>query len=289
MPERLLHGKNILLTGASRGLGRAIAQTLWQNGANLMLIARSDDALQSLCDELMTNAEAEQRAYLFAADLAKSDAVPNILQVARCVWDRIDVLINNAATLGPIGKAWENDWDAWQMALRVDLLAPIELCRACVLWMLEKRRGKIINLSGGGATSPRPNFSAYATAKAAVVRFSETLADEVRAANIQVNCIAPGAMNTEMTEAVLRAGAEQAGEKEYAQAQQQIAGGASPQRAAELCVWLASPASDGITGKLISAVWDPWDELSEHIAELQDSDIYTLRRVVPSDRGKDWK
>ena len=121
------------------------------------------------------------------------------------------------------------------------------------------------------------------------MRFCEVLADEVRPYNIQVNCMAPGAMSTAILDEILQAGAERAGEKEYAGAlkiRQQ--GGVLPERAAELAVFLASPAADMVTGKLISAVWDPWKEFPEHQNELQKSDIYTLRRIIPSDRGQTW-
>jgi NAD(P)-dependent dehydrogenase (short-subunit alcohol dehydrogenase family) len=155
--------------------------------------------------------------------------------------------------------------------------------------MQEGGQGKIINLSGGGAAGLRPRFSAYATAKAGLVRFSEILAREVSDLNVQVNCIAPGMLNTDMLQAIVAAGPEKTGVEEYTQAVQQVEQGeALPQRAAELCVFLASAASGGITGKLISAVWDPWEQLPEHLDDLRDSDIYTLRRIVPHERGKNW-
>jgi NAD(P)-dependent dehydrogenase (short-subunit alcohol dehydrogenase family) len=154
--------------------------------------------------------------------------------------------------------------------------------------MIPQRAGSIINLSGGGATSPRPNFSAYATAKAGLVRFSETLARELAEFHIRVNAVAPGAMNTAMQRAVLDAGAARAGEKEYQLALEQGRdGGAPPERAAELCLFLASPDAAGISGRLISAVWDDWPALGGR-PELAASDIYTLRRIVPEDRGMQW-
>jgi 3-oxoacyl-[acyl-carrier protein] reductase len=215
--------------------------------------------------------------------------VTAIVHEARRLWEGLDVLVNNAATLGPIGKVWENDWQEWQTTIRVNLLAPIELCRACLPWMQKCGQGKIINLSGGGATGPRPHFSAYATAKAGLVRFSEILAHEVDDLNVQVNCVAPGMLNTDMLQAIVAAGPEKTGLEEYAQAIQQVEkGGTLPQRAADLCVFLASAASAGITGKLISAVWDPWEQLPKYLDDLRDSDIYTLRRIVPHERGKNW-
>ncbi|CBE67995.1 Short-chain alcohol dehydrogenase [Candidatus Methylomirabilis oxygeniifera] len=284
-----LAGKAAVITGASRGLGADIARALWRNRSNLLLVARSQDGLIKLREELIADAEDGQELHIVVADLMAADAVPAIIREARQVWDRIDVLINNAAILGPIGRVWENDWQEWQTTVRVNLLSSIELCRACIPWMAERKYGKIINLSGGGATGPRPNFSAYATAKAGLIRFSETLAMEVRDLNIDVNCVAPGMMNTAMTRAVLNAGPEKAGATEYTQATSKSES-ARPDthRAADLCVFLASTASDGITGKLISAVWDPWETLPDHIEDLKDADIYTLRRIVPKDRGQDW-
>ncbi|HEY5865846.1 MAG TPA: SDR family oxidoreductase, partial [Candidatus Tectomicrobia bacterium] len=259
-----MRGKHALITGASRGLGAHLARAMWHAGASLLLVARSAAALRQVQDELRADARCEQQVHVVVADLGTPDAVPTIVGEARRVWESLDVLVNNAGMLTPIGKVWDNDWHEWEMTIRVNLLAPVELCRACVPWMSARRQGKIINISGGGATRPRPHFSAYATAKAGLVRFSETLAHEVRDRQVQVNCVAPGAMNTEMLQAVLRAGPEHVGALEYAEALKQAeTGGALPQRAAELCVFLASAASDGITGTLLSAVWDPWESLPE--------------------------
>jgi NAD(P)-dependent dehydrogenase (short-subunit alcohol dehydrogenase family) len=286
---KALVGKNVIITGASRGLGSHLARAMWHQGASLLLVARSAEALFELHAALMASAENGQQVHVVRADLRTGDAVPTIIGEARRVWDKLDVLINNAAVLGPIGKIWENDWDEWQATMRVNLLAVVELSRACLPWMFVRRQGRIINLSGGGATRPRPHFSAYATAKAGLVRFSETLAHEVRDMNVQVNCVAPGRMYTDMLQAVLHAGAEAAGESEYAQAVIQAESQeVFPQRAIDLCVFLASEAADGITGKLLSAVWDPWETLPEHLGDVHDSDIYTLRRIVPGERGKDW-
>ena len=290
MTEKNLTGKNILITGASRGLGSCIARTLRQKGANLLLTAATKEKLAQLNSELSAGLPAGQKTHVVVADLKMPDAASIILAEARKLWDRLDVLVNNAAILGPIGKSWENDWAHWQETLRINLLAPIQLCRACLPWMIEKGRGKIINLSGGGATGSRPNFSAYATAKTGLVRFSEILAHEVYSMNIQVNCVAPGALNTDMTQNILSAGPAKAGEAEYQQAvRQKQNGGTSPQRAADLCAFLASPAGDAITGKLISAVWDSWEKFPNHLEDLKKSDIYTLRRIVPKDRDKNWE
>jgi 3-oxoacyl-[acyl-carrier protein] reductase len=151
------------------------------------------------------------------------------------------------------------------------------------------RYGKLIQLSGGGATAPLPFVSAYAASKAGIVRFMETLAEEVKADGIDVNSIAPGALNTRLLDEILEAGAEKVGRAFYERSLAQKSSGGTPlERGAELAVYLASSDSDGITGKLISAVWDPWEHFTDHMEDLRKTDIYTLRRIVPKDRGQAW-
>jgi NAD(P)-dependent dehydrogenase (short-subunit alcohol dehydrogenase family) len=283
-----LTGKNAIVTGASRGLGGWIARALWERGANLILIARSPEALLKIREGLGATAKQRQEVRTLSIDLHRPDSVPFIQTQAREWWERLDILVNNAGILGPVGPVLKSKIEDWQATLRINLLVPVELCRASVAWMIEHGGGKIINVSGGGATSARPNFSAYAAAKAALVRFSETLAHEVRSFNVEVNCLAPGVLKTDMLEVVVQAGPERAGQKEYLQAIQADSGDASLERAANLCAFLASAVSDGITGKLISAVWDPWADLPQHLEDLKESDIYTLRRIIPHDRGKEW-
>lgn len=280
-----MQGFRALITGASRGLGRAIALEFWTSGASLALVARDAASLDRLAAELPPRET--QQAIVIPADLSDPAAPAAIFHRLRETWDHLDALVNNAAIAGPIGPAWENDWPAWQQTIHVDLLAPVALCRLAVPLM--RPGSAIVNLSGGGATGPRPNFSAYGTAKAALVRFTETLAVEAAPLGIRANAIAPGVMATEMLEAVVHAGAENAGEDYQRALDVKRSGGQPPEKAAALAWYLASPASEGITGRLISAVWDPWMQLADHSTELQGSDIYTLRRIVPEDRGKQWK
>lgn len=282
-----LGNHNCLITGASRGFGAQLARSFWEAGASLMLIARSQDDLGKVGRSLPKRAG--QNIILFTADLCQPSAPEKIMAEARKHFKKLDVLVNNAGIHEPIGAAWLNDWQEWQKSLQVNLLAPIALCRLCVPWMKEHNHGKIINLSGGGGTGPRPNVSAYATAKAGLIRFSETLAEEVREFCIDINCISPGPMFTKMLETVVAAGIESAGEEEYNRVLKvRDQGGADPLQAAALCVYLASSASNGITGKIISAVWDPWKSFSDHFDDLRNSDVYTLRRIVPKDRGMGW-
>ncbi|MGH7993475.1 MAG: SDR family oxidoreductase, partial [Limisphaerales bacterium] len=155
------------------------------------------------------------------------------------------------------------------------------LCRA-------QPRAKIICLSGGGSTGPRPNFAAYGVAKAGVVRLVETLAAEWEKTPLDINAVAPGAIFTRMTEQILARGEKFAGKSEFESAGKLPRdNSAKLEKVLGLVEFLLSGKSDGISGRLISAQWDPWEKLPEFKSDLT-GDIYTLRRIVPKDRGKDW-
>jgi NAD(P)-dependent dehydrogenase (short-subunit alcohol dehydrogenase family) len=283
----MLFKKNTLITGASRGLGAELATALWEAGANLLLVSRYETSLTSLINKL--GKRDGQIAVFIARDLSNPASISDIFDFAKVHFPTLDLLINNAAIQGPIGPLWKIDWEAWEKTIQVDLLSPIALCRIVAPWMIEQGGGCIINLSGGGATGPRANFTAYATAKAGLVRFSETLAEELCPHGVCVNCIAPGAMNTVMLDEVINSGQDVAGAKEYGLALKvRRDGGASMKRVVDLCLFLASDTAQAITGKLISAVWDDWKAFPDHIKELEASDVYTLRRIVAKDRGFSW-
>jgi NAD(P)-dependent dehydrogenase (short-subunit alcohol dehydrogenase family) len=285
-----LSKKTCLVTGASRGLGAALVRRFWSEGASLVLAVRTPASVAALVTELESRASDAQTLVVVALDLLDPDSVRSLVSRTRARGvERIDVLVNSAAVLGPIGGAAENPPDEWASAVTADLISPALICGAIVPWMAGFGGGRIINLSGGGATGPRPGFSAYAAAKAGLVRFSETLAEEVRALGITVNCVAPGVMATNMLAVVEQAGADVAGSKEYAAAKKALEGGdKSLEPGVELITFLASPRSDGITGKLISAVWDNWRDFPNHLGELASSDVLTLRRLAGRDRGLPW-
>ncbi len=280
-----LSGKRCVISGASRGLGAAIAGAMWAEGASLLLLARSASALSDVAASLPR--AAGQTVSCFPVDISAAASARAVTEEAVRVMGGIDVLVNNAAVHGPVGEFRTSPAEEWERVLLVNFIAPTRLVRECLPLM--GRGSKIIFLSGGGSTGPRPNFSAYGAAKTAIVRFAETLAEELRSADIGANCIAPGAMPTELLKEVLSAGPAKAGQREYDLAVKAMAGGnAVIDKASRLAVYLASSESDGVTGKLISAVWDPWPFDSERKADIVSSDIYTLRRIVPQERGKKW-
>jgi len=284
-----LRGRAALITGASQGLGREIAAAYLRAGASVAICARDATALDQARSELAALAGPAQQVVALVCDVSRPEQVARVVDEAIATFPQLDILVNNAGVYGPKGPVEDTDWDAWVQAIAINLFGSVLLCRAIVPHLKRRGRGKIIQLSGGGATAPMPRVSAYAASKAAVVRFAETLAVELAAHQIDVNCVAPGALNTRMLDEILAAGPGTVGETFYQRlVAQKQSGGASLDTAAALAVFLAGPDSDGITGRLISAVWDPWRDLPAHRDELVGSDIYTLRRIIPADRGKTW-
>jgi NAD(P)-dependent dehydrogenase (short-subunit alcohol dehydrogenase family) len=275
-----------LITGGSKGLGAHLVRRFWLDGYSLVVVARNHIDLHSTLGEL-PNCN-DQSAVPLVCDMADAAKVATLMESIKATIPHLDVLVNNAAIQGPIGPLAENDLPAWHRTLQVNLLAPVALCQGVIPLMKRPSGASIINLSGGGATGPRANFSAYAAAKAGLVRFSETIAEELKGDRIRVNCIAPGAMKTAMLKEVL-AKSVAAGSGEASLASEVFAkGGASMDRVADLALFLASDASKGISGKLISAVWDNWEKWPNHLDELSQSDVYTLRRIAGRDRGFVW-
>jgi NAD(P)-dependent dehydrogenase (short-subunit alcohol dehydrogenase family) len=288
MSNEVLRDRFAVITGASRGFGQTLARAFAHAGATLLLSARSQTDLlatrSAILDELP-----DCRIELFAADVSEQRDVQGLAQSAAAAFGRVDVLVCNAGMYGPKGPVESVDWKSWAQTLSVNLYGPVLCVRAFANLLKRSSRGKVILLSGGGATKGLPFLSAYAASKAAVVRFGETLAEEWQDDGIDVNMLAPGAMNTGMLDEILEAGPANVGQAYYAASlKQKESGGASMERAAALAIFLASAESDGITGKLISSVWDPWEGLASHKVDLRSSDVYTLRRIVPKDRGLDW-
>jgi NAD(P)-dependent dehydrogenase (short-subunit alcohol dehydrogenase family) len=286
---QVLQHRCALITGASRGLGFAIARHYLEAGASLMICARDEEVLEQSASELKQWAGPGQSVAARRADVSNPKDVAQLVERAYREFGRLDILVNNAGIAGPSGTLESIDWDAWTRTLGINLLGSVLLCRAVLPHFKQARRGKIIQLSGGGATNPLPNLSAYAASKAAVVRFVETLAEETRGDRIDVNALAPGSLDTRMLDEFIAAGPDRIG-REFHERSVKLKrdGGVPLAKGAELAVFLGSSLSDGITGKLLSAVWDPWETLPQHREDLNATDVYTLRRILPADRSLTW-
>ncbi|MDB6107884.1 MAG: family oxidoreductase [Gammaproteobacteria bacterium] len=286
---RILEKRCAIVTGASLGLGFAIAQKYVEAGADVLICARSADSLEAAHSRLRELARPGQSVLSQCADVSNPRDVAALVERALVQFGQLHVLVNNAGIAGPAGAAEDADWHEWLRTLEVNLLGAVLLCRAVLPHFKRAAYGKIIQLSGGGATNPLPMLSAYAASKAAVVRFMETLAEETRPHHIDVNSIAPGALNTRLLDQFIAAGPDRIGAAFHARSLlQKEQGGVPLDRGAELAAFLGSAGSDGITGKLLSAVWDPWTALPEYLEDLRRTDVYTLRRIVPGDRDLSW-
>jgi NAD(P)-dependent dehydrogenase (short-subunit alcohol dehydrogenase family) len=286
---RPLEGRTALITGANQGLGLAIAHAYVAAGASVFMCARDSGLLETARAAVEAVATDAQVIRAQAADVSRQDDVEALRRAVFEAFPTLHILVNNAGVYGPMGLSEDVDWDDWVRAIEINLFGSVMVCRALLPHFKAQRYGKIIQLSGGGATNPLPRLSAYAASKAAVVRFAESLALEVKEDGIDVNAIAPGALNTRMMDELIAAGPAAVGDA-FFERMKRIAdeGGTPLETGAALTVFLASAASDGMTGKLLSAVWDPWAELPAHRGDLDTTDVYTLRRVTPADRGLTW-
>jgi NAD(P)-dependent dehydrogenase (short-subunit alcohol dehydrogenase family) len=278
MSQKLLRGKLALITGGSGGIGRVLASHFVAHGASVCILGTDPAKISSALKEL--NASSPERVAGMRCDVSDRRSVERTVRMAARKLGGLDILVNCAGIQRPIGKFAEVDLSAWEHNLQVNLLGSVYCCRAVIPVFKERGGGMIVNFSGGGATSSRANFSAYAVSKAAVVRFTEVLAEELHGTNIRVNAIAPGAINTGMLEEILAAGTR-AGKKELTEARKRSAkGGASADLAAELVVFLVSGRSRGLSGKLISAPWDPWKTWDKAaIQRIMSTSLYNLRRI----------
>lgn len=279
-----LKGKSAILTGAGRGIGEATALAFAREGARLVIASRTEGELTQVSRAI---AQMGGEAVAVVANVTDPTDVANLTKAAMDSHGGIDILVNAAGVYGPIGAMWEVDPDEWLQALHINLYGTFLCCRAVLPYMVEKRSGSIINYSGGGATAPLARFSAYGISKAAVVRLTETLAEEVKQYDIRVNAIAPGAVDTRLQDQVLAAG-ERAGRllKQIRELRETGKGGVPRELPAELAVFLASAGSSPLTGKLISAPhdgWQTWD--GDRIEEVASLPWFTLRRIDPFTLG----
>ena len=288
MSQPLL-GRNAVITGANRGLGLAIAEAYLASGANVLLCARDEALLEEVRRTLASMAASDQIVEAVGADVSNPTDVSRVAAKALQVFPQVHVLVNNAGIYGPLGPSEEVDWAAWMRAMEINVYGSVLPCRAFASAFQTARYGKIVQLSGGGATNPLPRISAYAASKAAIVRFAESLALEVSPYNIDVNAIAPGALNTRMLEEVMsrRPGCSRARVSRPNGQDQRTRGHATgtwsrPGRVSRIVGERRRdrPAPERCLGSVGTA--------RRHRNDLERSDVYTLRRIVPKDRGFDW-
>jgi len=265
--------KSVLITGAGRGIGKRLALGFAQAGARLGLLARSQAELDMAKLEIE---QAKGNALRIRADVRDLEQVMAAVDRMRVVFGGVDALICAAGIQGPIGPLLSSTPRAWNETIEINLLGVVNSCRAALPGMVERRAGKIIAIAGPGSGHARPNFSASAASKAAVARFVECLAEEVRDHNVQVNAMSPGGSYTHMTDEILSAGEAMAGPKEIESAGEvRLTGGEPPEKQIQLALFLVSERSNHISGKLLH-VNDDWKRYER---ENMRPELFTLRRV----------
>ncbi len=274
-----LKGKTALITGGSRGIGSVVAEAFLREGSRVFLVANGEEELSNTIERFSKEYPSVDGA---VCDVSNEAEVEQVVQKAIEKMGTIDILINAAGIYGPIGSALEVDSAHWRKTYEVNVFGTLYMIRNVGKHMKERKSGKIVTFSGGG-DGPFPNFSAYNSSKVAIVRLTETLAEEFEPFGIEINAIAPGAVNTKFLDEAIAAGEEKVGKGRYQRfLRQKEEGGTPPEKTGEICVYLASSASDGLSGKFLSVVWDAWREWdAEQIREIMSSSALTLRRVDP--------
>lgn len=272
-----LKNKVAIITGGSRGIGFRVAEVYLQAGAQVMISARSKEELHETASKFK---EHPNQVQSFSADVSKVEDCQALVSQTLSGFGSVDILVNAAGIYGPIGPSVEVDINNWRQTYEINVFGTFQMIQAVLPVMMKKKSGKIINFSGGG-DGPLPNFSAYNSSKVAIIRLTETLAAELENYKVDINCLAPGPVNTKFLEDALSAGEAKVGKEKYQDLlKQKEGGGIPPEKAAELCLFLASPDSDGLTGKFLSAVWDKYSDWSpEDIKKISQSEAFTLRRI----------
>jgi NAD(P)-dependent dehydrogenase (short-subunit alcohol dehydrogenase family) len=267
-----LDGQVALVTGAGRGIGRAIALALSEAGAAVAVCARSHDDVTGVAAEI---ADRDGQAVAVRCDLTHRHEVEDMAARVEAAFGPVDVLVNNAAQPGPVGPLAAADPDQWWQTLEVNVRGPLYCARAVLPGMLTRGRGRIVNVSSGAGFAAIPMLSAYVVSKAALYRLSESIAAETRGQGVAVFAIDPGLVRTAMSEWALICGEpsiEQTFTEWFANGED-----VSPEMAGSLVVYLASGAADVLSGRNLG-VFDDAAQMVARAAEIQEQDLYVMRQ-----------
>lgn len=284
--SNLLKDKVAIITGGSRGIGKAIAERFAQEGCNLMLASRTKSELKKTVESIIKQSSIHVSSY--QTDIGNEEEVVAMVQQTITEFGRIDVLVNNAAIIGPMGEISKINGQEFFDTLKNNIGGTVFCTKAVIPYMKAQKQGNIINLSGGGGLYPLPYYDAYSASKAAIVRLTENFALELEEFNINVTAISPGAVSTKMFDEQLKADKTSIGEKNWRALQDRLAsGGNSIDKAPELALFIACQNRRELNGRVISAVWDDWEKISKQKEKIIDTDIFQMRRIVPKDRDID--
>jgi NAD(P)-dependent dehydrogenase (short-subunit alcohol dehydrogenase family) len=266
-----LNNVPVLITGAGRGIGKRLALGFARAGARVGILGRNQAELDATKLEIE---HAGGTALRLRADVRKYSELDTAVARLVSLWGPVEVLIANAGVVGPVGPFVTQNPDQWHEVIETNLFGVMNSVRVVLGSMVERRKGKVLVVSGTGAATPRPFFAPYAATKTAVVRFAESVAEEVREHNVQINSFFPGQAYTSMTDDILRA-SDALSEVEVQEAHNvRLTGGLPPDRQIQMALFLCSERSNHLTGKLIE-ITDNWKKLEQ---ENTRPDAFTLRR-----------
>jgi NAD(P)-dependent dehydrogenase (short-subunit alcohol dehydrogenase family) len=263
--------RHALVTGGSKGIGRAVARGLVERGWRVTLLARDAAALEATRADLP--GDGHEALSLDVADESAWEAVSSTL-------GDLQGLVCAAAVLGPIGPIGSYSGEEFLRTLEVNVLGTLNAIKTC-LPKLRENQGAIVTFSGGGATAPLHRFDAYAASKVAIARLTENMAADLSEVGVRINCVAPGFVATDIHKSTLAAGRELVGTEYFERTLRELDhGGVPASEAADLvCTLLEDDTSPPLTGKLISAQWDPWREPDFRGRAAATADLATLRRI----------
>ena len=280
--------KTIIITGASQGLGLEISKSLLLKNYNIAICSLNKKKLNEAYKYLLKFKKKDQHIFYKTVDVSNQTEVKNFIKLSISKFGKIYGLINNAGILGPKGKFEKTNIKEWKKTLEINLYGSIHTCLSLLPHFKKNKEGKIIQLSGAGALAPMDNFTAYSASKAAVVRFADTIAEELTNYNIQINSIAAGAINTRMVDEIINAGKKNVGIGLYNKIKKQKKDGGIPFNIiTDLVLYLFTKKAKFINGKIISPKWDNWKIWEKNKTLVKESDVYTLRRIKGSDRNFD--
>jgi NAD(P)-dependent dehydrogenase (short-subunit alcohol dehydrogenase family) len=271
-----LENQVAIVTGAGRGIGRAIAQRYAEEGAKVALVARTDSQLEEVTAEIRSEGGT---ALAVPADVTDHCAVRAMARQVEVELGPVDLLVNNAASFYCIGPSWEVEPEKWWTDVTINVLGVFLCCREIVPGMVARRKGRVINLIGGGVDAPLPYGSGYGISKAAVMRFTETLAAELREFGVTVFALRPGLVRTALTEYQMQS---EEGQRWFSHLTQRFRdeNDVPPTLAAGLAVELASGRFDALTGRYLRVEDDrgsDLDQVEARIPTILEKDLHTLR------------
>ncbi len=238
----ILDNKVAIVTGAARGIGNAIALALADAGANIVITdIKIPESIQTTIDRIQAGGK---KCAVYQSDVTDATSVKNVVEKVVAEFGRIDILVNNAGITrdGLLLRMSEEDWD---MVINVNLRGTFNMTKAAIHQMMSQRSGKIINIASVVGITGNAGQANYSASKAGVIGFTKSMAKELASRNIQVNAIAPGYIETEMTSKLTEA--QRKAITDFIPLKRT----GKPEEVAEMVVFFASPGSDYMTGQVI--------------------------------------